>query len=85
MGPPPCTHRDTAHSPPVLPHTPPRSSLCPHTFTDGAAQLLRVHLAGTVEGLAQDGIADDRALLGTAGTWLIEGSIINGATLSSPL
>lgn len=72
-------------APSFCPTPPPRSSLCPHTFTDGAAQLLRVHLAGTVEGLAQDGIADHCALLGIAGTLLIEGSIINGSTPRSAL
>lgn len=29
VGPPPCTHRDTAHSPPVLPHTPPGAPCAP--------------------------------------------------------
>lgn len=43
----------------------------PGTFTDGAAQLFGVHLVGTVEGLAQDGVADHCALLGTAEVGLI--------------
>lgn len=45
----------------------------PGTFTDGAAQLLGVHLAGTVEGLTQNGVTDHCALLGAVGMELVTG------------
>lgn len=60
------------HTPHFSSSTPPGAPCPPITFADGAAQLLGVHLAAAVEGLAQDGVTDHRALLGTAGTWLMK-------------
>lgn len=71
---PPCTPGALVlPTPPTSPPAPPPEPPAPPiTFADGAAQLLGVHLAAAVEGLAQDGVTDHCALLGTAGTWLIK-------------
>jgi len=75
--PPPCTHGEPPCSP-SCPSGTPHPPQPPGTFADGAAQLLGVHLVGTVEGLAQDGVADHRALLGATGTGLVRGGTTDG-------